>query len=59
MSAVQNRGYKVALLTDGQLSGVCSKIPPAIHGTPETKDGAFVVKVRDRGLLRLGAVHEC
>ncbi|WP_108818219.1 phosphogluconate dehydratase [Pseudovibrio sp. Alg231-02] len=56
LSVVQNRGYKVALVTDGRMSGASGKIPAAIHVTPEAMDGGPIAKVRDGDLLRLDAV---
>ncbi|KZL23178.1 phosphogluconate dehydratase [Pseudovibrio sp. WM33] len=56
LSVVQNRGYKVALVTDGRMSGASGKIPAAIHVTPEAMDGGPIAKVKDGDLLRLDAV---
>lgn len=56
LSVVQNRGYKVALVTDGRMSGASGKIPAAIHVTPEAMDDGPIARVRDGDLLRLDAV---
>ncbi|SDR36611.1 phosphogluconate dehydratase [Pseudovibrio sp. Tun.PSC04-5.I4] len=57
LSVVQNRGYKVALVTDGRMSGASGKIPAAIHVTPEAMDGGLIAKVQDGDILRLDAVN--
>lgn len=57
LSIVQNRGYKVALVTDGRMSGASGKIPAAIHVTPEAMDGGLIAKVQNGDILRLDAVN--
>ena len=52
---LQDRGIKVALVTDGRMSGDSGKVPAAIHMTPEAADGGPIAKVRDGDLLRLDA----
>lgn len=47
LSVLQQRGYKVALVTDGRMSGASGKVPAAIHVTPEAVDGGLIAKVRD------------
>jgi len=50
-----DRGFKVALVTDGRMSGASGKVPAAIHVTPEAADGGPLARVRDGDLIRLDA----
>jgi phosphogluconate dehydratase len=52
---LQKAGYKVALVTDGRLSGASGKIPAAIHVTPEALHGGAIGLLRDGDILRLDA----
>jgi phosphogluconate dehydratase len=56
LGVLQDRGHKVALVTDGRMSGASGKIPSAIHVTPEALDGGMIAKVRDGDMIRLDAV---
>ncbi len=55
LANLQDRGFKVALLTDGRMSGASGKVPAAIHMTPEAKDGGPISKIRDGDMIRLDA----
>jgi len=55
LSILQKRGFKVALVTDGRMSGASGKVPAAIHLTPEAKDGGLISKIRTGDLIRLNA----
>ncbi len=55
LSVLQARGLKVALLTDGRMSGASGKVPAAIHMTPEAVDGGPISKIRDGDMIRLDA----
>jgi phosphogluconate dehydratase len=55
LSILQKRGFKVALVTDGRMSGASGKVPAAIHLTPEAKDGGLIAKIRTGDLIRLNA----
>ncbi|HVY51807.1 MAG TPA: phosphogluconate dehydratase [Devosia sp.] len=55
LGVLQDRGFKVALLTDGRMSGASGKVPAAIHVTPEASDGGPISKIRDGDLIRLDA----
>jgi phosphogluconate dehydratase len=55
LGILQDRGYKVALLTDGRMSGASGKVPAAIHMTPEASDGGAISKIRDGDIIRLDA----
>ncbi|MEO5804965.1 phosphogluconate dehydratase [Devosia sp.] len=55
LGVLQDRGFKVALLTDGRMSGASGKVPAAIHMTPEAIDGGPISKIRDGDMIRLDA----
>ncbi len=63
LSVLQGRGFKVALITDGRMSGASGKIPAAIHLSPESQAGGYIARLRDgdeivldapRGILEAG-----
>ena len=56
LSILQGRGQKVALVTDGRMSGASGKVPAAIHVCPEAVDGGPIARVRDGDILRVDAV---
>lgn len=56
LGVLQDRGFKVALVTDGRLSGASGKVPAAIHVTPEAVDGGPIARIRDGDPVRLDAV---
>lgn len=56
LGVLQDRGFKIALVTDGRMSGASGKIPAAIHVTPEAVDGGMIAKVEDGDVIRLNAV---
>ncbi len=53
---LQGKGFRVALVTDGRMSGASGKIPAAIHVSPEAAAGGPLAKVRDGDLIRLDSV---
>ena len=55
LGVLQDRGHKVALVTDGRMSGASGKVPAAIHVTPEALEGGAIGKVRDGDMIRLDA----
>ncbi|GGA40170.1 phosphogluconate dehydratase [Pelagibacterium lentulum] len=55
LGILQDRGIKVAMVTDGRMSGASGKVPAAIHMTPEAADGGPIAKIREGDLLRLDA----
>jgi len=55
LGVLQDRGFKVALVTDGRMSGASGKVPAAIHLTPEAADGGPISKLRDGDIVRLDA----
>lgn len=55
LGVLQDRGFRVALVTDGRMSGASGKVPAAIHVYPEAADGGPLVKLRDGDLIRLDA----
>ena len=56
LAVLQGRGFKVALLTDGRMSGASGKVPAAIHISPEALAGGPLAKLRDGDRVRLDAV---
>jgi phosphogluconate dehydratase len=57
LSVLQDRGLKVALVTDGRMSGASGKVPAAIHVAPEAAKGGPLAKLRDGDKVRLDAVN--
>ena len=55
MAVLQNKGFRVAIVTDGRMSGASGKIPAAIHLSPEASAGGPLAKVRDGDIIRLNA----
>jgi phosphogluconate dehydratase len=55
LGVLQDRGHRVALLTDGRMSGASGKIPAAIHLTPEAADDGPIARLRDGDPVRLNA----
>jgi phosphogluconate dehydratase len=55
LGLLQNQGRRVALVTDGRLSGASGKIPAAIHLTPEAARGGPLAKLREGDMIRLDA----
>ncbi len=53
LGMLQNQGRRVALVTDGRLSGASGKIPSAIHVTPEAAHGGALAKLREGDMVRL------
>jgi phosphogluconate dehydratase len=56
LAVLQGRGFKVALVTDGRMSGASGKVPAAIHVSPEALGGGPLARVRDGDVIRLDAV---
>ncbi len=55
LGVLQDKGFKVALVTDGRMSGASGKVPAAIHVTPEALGGGALSKVQDGDVIRLCA----
>jgi phosphogluconate dehydratase len=55
LSVLQDSGLKVALVTDGRMSGASGKVPAAIHVAPEAACGGPLARVRDGDVIRLDA----
>ena len=53
LASLQNKGFKVALVTDGRMSGASGSVPAAIHVSPECLSGGPLARVRDGDLIRL------
>ncbi|AYQ28800.1 MULTISPECIES: phosphogluconate dehydratase [unclassified Polaromonas] len=56
LAVLQGKGFKVALVTDGRMSGASGKVPAAIHVSPEAAAGGALAKVRDGDVIRVDAV---
>jgi len=57
MGALQDRGFKVALVTDGRMSGASGKVLAAIHVTPEAAEGGPLAKLRDGDTIRVDGAN--
>ena len=55
LAVLQDRGLKVALVTDGRMSGASGKVPAAIHVSPEAALGGPLARVRDGDVIRVDA----
>ena len=55
LAVLQERGHRVALVTDGRMSGASGKVPAAIHVTPEAADGGPIAKLKDGDVIRIDA----
>ncbi len=58
LAVLQGKGFRVALVTDGRMSGASGKVPAAIHVSPEAAAGGPLAKVRDGDIIRLDANTE-
>ena len=56
LAVLQGKGFRVALVTDGRMSGASGKVPAAIHVSPEAAAGGPLAKVRDGDIIRIDAV---
>ena len=56
LSVLQEKGFKVAIVTDGRMSGASGKVPAAIHLSPEASAGGAIAKIRTGDLIRLNVV---
>jgi len=53
LGVLQDRGHRVALVTDGRMSGASGKVPAAIHVSPEALGGGPLARLRDGDVVRL------
>jgi phosphogluconate dehydratase len=56
LGVLQNRGHRVALVTDGRMSGASGRVPAAIHVTPEAVAGGTIAKIHNGDIIRVDAV---
>ena len=56
LAVLQDRGLRVALVTDGRMSGASGKVPSAIHVSPEALDGGPLARLHDGDYVRVDAV---
>ena len=57
LGVLQDKGFKVALVTDGRMSGASGKVPAAIHLSPEAARGGAIAKLQDGDVVRLCATN--
>jgi phosphogluconate dehydratase len=57
LAVLQDRGHRIALVTDGRMSGASGRVPAAIHVTPEAAAGGPLARVRDGDMIRLDTVN--
>jgi phosphogluconate dehydratase len=57
LTSLQDRGFRVALITDGRMSGASGKVPAAIHITPEAAMGGAIALVRSGDMILLDAIQ--
>jgi len=55
LGSLQDRGFKIAMVTDGRMSGASGKVPTAIHMHPEAISGGNISKINDGDIIRLDA----
>ena len=55
LGVLQSRGFRVALVTDGRMSGASGKVPAAIHVTPEAAAGGAIARIRNGDIVRVDA----
>jgi phosphogluconate dehydratase len=53
LGALQDKGFKVAIVTDGRMSGASGKVPSAIHMSPEALDGGLLARIETGDMIRL------
>jgi len=56
LASLQSKGFKVALVTDGRMSGASGAVPAAIHVTPECLSGGPLARVRDGDMVKLDSI---
>ncbi|WP_413282495.1 dihydroxy-acid dehydratase [Vibrio sp. MA40-2] len=57
LSNIYDKGYQVALVTDGRLSGASGKVPAVVHVTPEAQKGGAIAQIKDGELIEVDGVH--
>ena len=57
LGILQDKGHKVALVTDGRMSGASGKVPAAIHVTPEAAESGAIAKIQDGDVIRLDSIR--
>jgi phosphogluconate dehydratase len=53
LAVLQDKGFKVGLVSDGRMSGASGRIPAAIHLTPEAQDGGPIARLQDGDIIRI------
>ncbi|MBT6031277.1 MAG: phosphogluconate dehydratase, partial [Kordiimonadaceae bacterium] len=57
LGVLQDKGYHIALITDGRMSGASGKVPAAIHISPEAIDGGVISLIQEGDIIELDAVN--
>ena len=57
LTVLQDKGFRVALVTDGRMSGASGQVPSAIHVSPEAKAGGVIAKLEDGDMIRLDTIQ--
>jgi phosphogluconate dehydratase len=57
LGVLQDRGFHVALVTDGRMSGASGKVPAAIHVTPEAIDGGVIAKIQTGDMMLVDGIN--
>ena len=57
LGVLQDRGFRVALVTDGRMSGASGRVPAAIHVTPEAAAGGDIARIHSGDMLRVDAAN--
>ena len=57
LGVLQDRGFHVALVTDGRMSGASGKVPAAIHVTPEAVDGGVIAKIQTGDMMLVDGIN--
>ena len=58
LGALQDEGFKIAIVTDGRMSGASGKVASSIHMTPEASEGGVIAKIQSGDLMRLDVDNE-
>ena len=53
LGSLQDEGFKIAIITDGRMSGASGKVASAIHMTPEASEGGVIAKIEQGDMIRL------
>ncbi len=57
LGVLQDKGYKVAIVTDGRMSGASGKVPSAIHLTPEASSNGIIAKIKTGDMIKFDVIN--